>query len=207
MAHSPPSDHERTNDRLVRPLRISKQMRPFVERMRLGRKNLDLSDPATALQFERKQDEMRRILAATKVSSAKMKRAIERTLDAAVNHRLQAVRQEDRKRDRLRSKDDVDKLMKRLTELAAAIAKLPPNAKKKLNAIVASHTEQFFDTETFAAIITDIAAALPKLAPRKPRRMRSMSSISRFLRLSAPRRQKSLSSGKRCQPGQDRKSS
>jgi len=79
MAHSPPSDHERTNDRLVRPLRISKQMRPFVERMRLGRKNLDLSDPATALQFERKQDEMRRILAATKVSSAKMKRAIERT--------------------------------------------------------------------------------------------------------------------------------
>jgi hypothetical protein len=167
MAHAPPSDHERTNDRLVRPLRISRQMRPFVERMRLGRKNLDLSDPATALQFERKQDEMGRILAAAKVSSAKMKHAIERTINAAVDHRLQAMRQEDRKRDRLRSKDDADKLMKRLTELAAAIAKLPPTAKKKLNAIVVSHTEQFFDTETFVAIIDDIAAALPKLAPKK----------------------------------------
>jgi hypothetical protein len=142
-------------------------MRPYVKRMRLGTKDLDLSDPTTASQFERNGQEMRGILAAARIPSAKVKPAIEQTLDAAVDHRLQGMRQEDRRQDRLRSKDGVGRLIERLTALAAAIAKLPPSAKKELNAIVASHTVQFFDTETFAAIITDIAAALPMLAPRK----------------------------------------
>jgi len=142
-------------------------MRPYVKRMRLGTKDLDLSDPTTASQFERNGQEMRGILAAAKVPSAKMKHAIEQTLDAAVDHRLQGVRQEDRRRDRLYAKDTVNKLIERLTELAAAIAKLPPTAKKRLNTIVASHTKEFFDTETFAAIINDIAVALPKLEPRR----------------------------------------
>ena len=60
---------------------------------------------------------MRAILAAAKVPSAKMKHAIEQTLDAAVDHRLQAMRQEDRLRDRLYAKDIVEKLIVRLTEL------------------------------------------------------------------------------------------
>jgi hypothetical protein len=164
-AHSPHSVHERTNDRLVKPLYISKKMRPFVERMRLGIKNLDLSDPATASQFERNRQELKRILVSAKILSAKIEHVIEQTLDAAVDHRLQGMRQEDRRRDRLRSKDSVERLIERLTELAAAIAKLPPIAKKQLNAIVANHTEQFFDTETFVAIINDFETALPKLAP------------------------------------------
>jgi hypothetical protein len=162
-----PTGHGRANDRLVKPLRISRKMRPFVVRMRLGAKDLDLSDPTTASQFEGNRQEMRGILAAAKIPSAKMKHAIEQTLDAAVDHRLQGMRQEDRRRDRLRSKDSVERLIERLTALTAAIAKLPPTAKKKLNAIVVSHTEQFFDTETFAATTNDIAAALPKLEPRK----------------------------------------
>ena len=110
---------------------------------------------------------MRRILATAKIPSAKIKHAIEQTLDAATDHRLQSMRQEDRRRNRLHAKDAVEKLSARLTELAAAIAKLPPISKKKLNAIVAGHAQQFFDTETFVAIIQDIATALPMLAPRK----------------------------------------
>jgi hypothetical protein len=162
-----PKDQETANDPLAKPLHVSKQMRPYVKRMRLGTKDLDLSDPATALQFERNRREMRGILAAAKVPSAKMKHAIEQTLDAAVDHRLQSMRQEDRRRDRLYAKDTVKKLIERLTELAAAIAKLPPTAKKRLNTIAASHTKECFDTETFAAIINDIAVALPKLEPRR----------------------------------------
>jgi len=162
-----PTDQESANSCLIEPPHVSKKMRPYVKRIRLGTKDLDLSEPATALQFERKQEAMRRILAAAKVSSAKMKHAIEQTLDAAADHRLQGMRQEDRQRDRLRSKNDVKKLIKRLTELAAAIAELPPSAKNKLNAIVAGHTEEFFDTETFGAIVHDISAMLPKLTPRK----------------------------------------
>jgi hypothetical protein len=162
-----PKDQETANDPLAKPLHVSKQMRPYIKRMRLGTKDLELSDPTTASQFERNSQEMRGILAAAKIPSAKMKDAIEQTLDAAVDHRLQGTRQQDRRRDRLYAKDTVKKLIERLTELAAAIAKLPPTAKKRLNTIVASHTKEFFDTETFAAIINDIAVALPKLEPRR----------------------------------------
>jgi hypothetical protein len=162
-----PTGHGRANDRPAKPLPVSRKMRPFVERMRLGANDLDLTDPTMASQFERNQQEMRGILAAAKIPSAKMKDAIEQTVDAAVDHRLQGMRQEDRRRDRLYAKDTVKKLIERLTELAAAIAKLPPTAKKRLNTIVASHTKEFFDTETFAAIINDIAVALPKLEPRR----------------------------------------
>jgi hypothetical protein len=167
FALAAPKGQESANGRLVKPLRLSKQMRPYVERMRLGTKDLDLSGPTTASQFERNRQDMRRILVAAKIPGAKIRPAIEMTLHAAVDHRLQGMRQDDRRRDRLRSKDAVEKLIKRLTELAAAITKLPPTAKKRLNTIVARHTEEYFDTETFAAIITDIAAALPMLAPRK----------------------------------------
>jgi hypothetical protein len=162
-----PKDQESANDRLVKPVRVSKQMRPYVKRIRLGTKDLDLGDPGTASQFERNRQEMTRILVAAKIPDAGIEHAIEQTLDAAVDHRLQGLRQEDRRRNRLRSKDSVGRLIERLSALAAAIAKLPPTAKKELNAIVAGHTEQFFDTETFAAIIHDITVALPMLAPRK----------------------------------------
>jgi len=90
-----PTDEESANDRLVKSLRVLKRMRPYVKRMRLGIKDLDLSDPTTASQFERNLQEMKRVLAAAKIPSAKMKHALEQTLDAAVDHRLQGMRQED----------------------------------------------------------------------------------------------------------------
>ncbi len=111
-----PKDQERANDRVVKPLRVSNQMRPYVKRMRLGTKDLDLSDPATASQFERNRQEMKRILVAAKILGAEIEHVIEQTLDAAVDHRLQGMRKEDRRQDRLRSKDDVERLIERLTE-------------------------------------------------------------------------------------------
>ena len=86
---------EQANDRLVKPLRVSKKMRPFVRRMRLRRAEIDLGDPALALQFEQGREEMRRILVKKKIPDAKIKRAIEETLAIAANYRLQAMRELD----------------------------------------------------------------------------------------------------------------
>jgi hypothetical protein len=110
---------------------------------------------------------MRRILVKKKIPDAKIKRAIEETLAIAANYRLQAMRELDTRQDHSRSTDNAKRLIQRLTQLAAAISKLPPVAKGKLNAIVAAHTRQFFDSETFAAIIHNIMTVLPELAPRK----------------------------------------
>jgi hypothetical protein len=160
-------DRDRAGDRLVKAFRVSKQMRPFARRMRMRVDDLDLTDPAKASQFESSGEEMGNILAKKKISDAKAKHAIALTLAAAADHQLQSLRQSDSQRDRVRSAGDVGKLIARLEELVDAIAKLPPGSKKKLNSIVADHAEQFFDTETFAAMIQGIADALVKLAPKR----------------------------------------
>jgi hypothetical protein len=154
-------------DRVVKAFRVSKKMRPFAGRMRVRIGHLDLTDPATASQFERSREEMQSILAKKKIPAAKAGRAIAQTLEAAADHHLQSLRQKDDQRDRVRSAGDVDRLIVRLQSLAQAIAKLPPIAKKTLNAIVADHTAQFFDMETFAALIQALADALPRLSPKR----------------------------------------
>ena len=135
--------------------------------MRIRVSDLDLSDPATASEFERSCEKMAGILAKKKIPEAKAKRAIAETLEVAADHQLQGLRQKDSQRDRVRSAGDVGRLIARLDELAEAIAKLPPVSKKKLNAIVAEYTAQFFDTETFSALIYALAAALPELGPKR----------------------------------------
>ena len=159
-SHQPPANPpdqkgvaEDSEDHLVKRVRVSKKMRPFAGRMRIRVSDLDLSDPATASEFERSCEKMAGILAKKKIPEAKAKRAIAETLEVAADHQLQGLRQKDSQRDRVRSAGDVGRLIARLDELAEAIAKLPPVSKKKLNAIVAEYTAQFFDTETFSWII------------------------------------------------------
>jgi hypothetical protein len=135
--------------------------------MRMRVSDLDLGDPATASQFERNCEEMASILAKKKIPEAKAKRAIAETLEVAADHQLQGLRQKDIQRDRVRSAGDVGRLIARLEELAQAIAKLPPVSKKKLNAIAAEYTAQFFDTETFCSLICALADALPELGPNR----------------------------------------
>jgi hypothetical protein len=160
-------DQMHTDDRLVETFAISKKMRPFVRRMRMRIKDFDLTDPAMASQFASSVEEMRAVLAKKKIPDAKIKHAIDETVAAAADHRLQDMRLRDSQRDRVRSAHSVEKLIEDLTQLAQTIGKLPPVARNKLNAIVAGHTAQYFDTETIAAIVCDIAGTLPKLAPTK----------------------------------------
>jgi len=160
-------DQERADDRLVKAFRVSKKMRPFASRMGMRIDSLDLTDPARASQFERSREEMRSILAKKTIPEAKASRAIAQTLEAAADHQLRSLRQEDAQRDRVRSAGDVGRLIAHLQRLAETIAKLPPISKKTLNPIVTEHTAQFFDTETFAALIYALAEALPKLAPKR----------------------------------------
>ena len=101
------------------------------------------------------------------IPEAEANHAIAQTLDAAADHQLQSLRQRDIQQHRVHSAGDVGRLVARLQKLAKAIAELPPVSKKKLNAIVTEHTAQFFDTETFAALIRALAGALPKLAPKR----------------------------------------
>jgi hypothetical protein len=142
-------------------------------------KDLDLSDAAAAAQFEGSIEEMMRILAKAQIPVAKINRAIDQTLDAATDHKLQSMRVSDRVWHRSRSASDVETLIQRLTQLAKAIAKLPPSARGRLNEIVARYSEQFFDTEIFVSLIHDVAATLPNLAPRNLREMHWTSLISR----------------------------
>jgi hypothetical protein len=139
--------------------------------MRMRVSDLDLGDPATASQFERSCEKMASILAKKKIPEAKAKRAIAETLEVAADHQLQSLRRNDSQRDRMRSVGDVGRLVARLEELAQALAKLPPVSKKKLNAIVAEYTAQFFDTETFSSFVCALADALPKLAPKRRARV------------------------------------
>ena len=87
-SHQPPANPpdqkgvaEDSDDRLVKPLRVSKKMRPFGRRMRMGVDDLDLGDPAKSSQFERSREEMSSILAKKKVAAVKAKRAIAETLE------------------------------------------------------------------------------------------------------------------------------
>jgi hypothetical protein len=160
-------EQERMHERLVTNFRVSKRMRPFVGRMRLRVKDFDRDDPARESEFTRCQKRMRAILAKKKIPIAEAKRAIDQTLEITADHQLQRLRHDDSRRDRLRSARNVRRLISRLRGLAAVIAKLPPVSKGRLNTIVAEHTAQFFDTETFTDLIRAIAGALAKLSPKR----------------------------------------
>ena len=159
------------HDRLVENFRVSKKMRPFVDRMRLRVKDFDRTDPARDSQFTHRGNQMMAILIKKKIPAAKAKRAINRTLEIAADHQLQRLRQKENQQDRARSARNVCRLILRLQELVEVIAKLSPVSKRKLNAIIAEHTLLFFDTETYADLIRAIADALVKLSPKSlPRR-------------------------------------
>jgi len=163
QAPANPKNQASADDRLIKNFRISQKMRPFAHRMRLRLNDLDLTDPATANQFESACDEMRKILLKKKISEAKANRAIARTLEAAADHQLDRSR-----RDVARKRSgDVTKLVARLEQLAIAVSKLSPQSKGVLNKVVAKHTKDFFDTETFSALVYAVGDALPKLSPRR----------------------------------------
>jgi hypothetical protein len=67
-------------------------MKPFVNRMRLRLKALDLTDPDAAARLDQAQEDMWSILKKKKISRIIANQIIAETLDAAVNHRLESLR-------------------------------------------------------------------------------------------------------------------
>jgi len=130
-------------------------------------KDFDRSDRIRNANFAYCEIEMRAILAKKKIADDKAKRAINKTLEIAADHQLQPLRQNKNLQDRLQSARNVRTLIKRLQELTEVIAKLPPVSRGKINAIVARHAAQFFDTETFADLIEATANTLATLSPRR----------------------------------------
>jgi hypothetical protein len=140
---------EVSDDRLVKSLRVSKKMRPFASRMRMRVGDLDLSDPATASEFERCSEIMRNVLIKKKISRKDADRIIALTFEAAADHQLESLRRDRFVGDFEQSKNDLSRLIKQIDHLANAISALPPISLGKLNRIIAKQNWQHFDTEMF----------------------------------------------------------
>ena len=85
---------EDPDSRLVPNIRMSKSMKPFVNRVRLRLKDLDLTDPDAAARLDQAQEDMWSILKKRKISRIIANQIIAETLDAAVNHRLESLRRD-----------------------------------------------------------------------------------------------------------------
>jgi hypothetical protein len=156
---------QRADDRLLKQFRISKQMRPFVNRMRMRSKDLDLTDPARASEFDRCSEIMKTILAKKRISRNDADRILALTFDAAADHQLERLRRDRFLHDLERSKKNLQRLIKHIERLAQAIAELPPISKGKLNKIIGNQNWRHFDTEMFSELMQAMQDALSILSP------------------------------------------
>lgn len=174
---------EVSDDRLVKSLRVSKKMRPFASRMRMRVGDLDLSDPATASEFERCSEIMRNILIKKKISRKDADRIIALTFEAASDHQLESLRRDRFVDDFERSKNDLSRLIKQIDHLANAISALPPMSVGKLNKIIAKQNWLYFDTEMFFELMHVMQDALSVLSPARAAN-KARSAIGETLRAS-----------------------
>jgi hypothetical protein len=119
--------------RRVPNIRMSKRMKPFVNRMRLRLKDLDLTDPDAAARLDQAQEEMWSILKGTKTSRTVANQIIAETLDAAMNHRLESPRRDQNLKHLAQA--NLGRLIKHVEGLAQMLAKLPRSTKDELNKI------------------------------------------------------------------------
>jgi hypothetical protein len=167
--------------RLVEQFRVSRNMRRFVDRMRLRIEDLDLTDPATTIEFERCCAAMKEILEKKKVVESDADTIIEQTLNAAADHQLEHLRRNRSVDDLARSRKDLRRLVRHFQHLAAAISQLPPNSIGRLNRIIAQQNWRDFDTETFFELAHAMQEALSGLSPAC-RADVARSAISKILR-------------------------
>ena len=148
------------DDRLVRNIRVSKRMKPFVNRMRLRLEDLDLTDPDAAARLDRAQEEMGSILKRMKISGTVANQIIAETLDAAVNHRFESLRRDQNLKHLAQANSNLDRLIKHVEGLAQMLAKLPRPTKDELNKITTGLNWHQFDPEVFAEFMHAILDAL-----------------------------------------------
>jgi hypothetical protein len=169
--HQPPANPsdqkgvaEGSDSRLVPNIRVSKRMKPFVNRMLLRLKDLDLSDPEAAARLDQAQEDMWSILKKRRISRTIANQIIAETLDAAVNHRLESLRRDQNLKDLAQANGNLNRLIKHAERLAQMLAKLSRPTKGKLNKIVAGLNWREFDTEVFAEFmhaILDVLSNVP----------------------------------------------
>ena len=151
---------EDPDGRLVPNLRVSKRMKPFVNRMRLRLKDLDLTDPDAAARLDQAQEDMWSILKKKKISRTIANQIIAETLDAAVNHRLESLRRDQNLKHLAQANSNLNRLIKHVERLAQMLAKLPRSTKDELNKIMTGLNWRQFDTEIFAEFMHAILDVL-----------------------------------------------
>jgi hypothetical protein len=164
-ANPPDQKAEDSDQRLVKPLRVSKKMRSFAHRMRMRSEDIDITDPASASEFECCSEIMRNILTKKKISKKDADRIMALTFDAAADHQLESFRRDRFVDDLDRSKKDLQRLIKQIDLLAKVISELPPISIGKLNKIIAKQNLQHFDTEMFFELMQATQDALFVLSP------------------------------------------
>ncbi len=155
----------RADGRLVEQFGVSRSMRRFVERMRLRIKDVAVTDPARASEFERCCATMPRIPEKKKIIGSDAGNIIRQTLDAAADHQLERLRRDRSVGDLARSRKDLCRLIKHIDGLADPISRLSPLSIGKLNTIVVQQNWRDFDTETFLEIMHGMQEALFSLFP------------------------------------------
>jgi hypothetical protein len=151
---------EDSDERLTKPLRVSKKMRSFVHRMRMRSEDIDITDEASASEYKRCSELMRHILTKKQISNKDADRIMALTFDAAADHQLESLRRDRFVDDLDRSKKDLQRLLKQIDHLAKAISELPPISIGKLNKIIADRNWQHFDTEMFFELMQAMQDAL-----------------------------------------------
>jgi hypothetical protein len=135
-------------------------MTPFINRVRLRLKGLDLTDPGMAARLDQAQEEMWSILKKKKISRKIANQIIAETLDAAVNHRLESARRDQNLKDLAQANGNLNRLIKHVEGLAQMLAKLPRSTKDELNKITTDLNWRQFDTECFAEFMHAILDVL-----------------------------------------------
>jgi hypothetical protein len=92
-------------------------MKPFVNRMRLRLKALDLTDPDAAARLDQAQEDMWSILKKKKISRIIANQIIAETLDAAVNHRLESLRRNQNLKHLAQANSNLNRLIKHVERL------------------------------------------------------------------------------------------
>jgi hypothetical protein len=144
-------------------------MRPYVLRLRLRGRDFDFgSSPEAAICFSKCIGDMERILHSCRISRSAADRIIGRTLEIAADFALEERRRAATEERIAGAQTALDRLIKRLRDLASVIAELPPSERGRLyQQVTAELNRSPFDTEVFIEVIGAISVALPTLSPRR----------------------------------------
>jgi hypothetical protein len=154
-------------DRLAAKFRISKKLQPFVNRMRLRLKDLDLTDAEAVRRLDGGRQDMRKILEKKKVARGDADKAIEQALEAAANYQIELLRWKQADEGTIRARKDLHCLMRHIEQLSEAITKLPPISKGVLNKLTTEKNWTEFDAEVFGEFFGELLAALSELSPAR----------------------------------------